>query len=209
MTRPETCIPRILEHEGGYVDHPRDPGGATNKGVTIATFRAYVKPNGTVDDLRKLTTEQATIVYKRQYWDKVSADLLPIGVDYAVADFAVNSGPNRAARYLQRALGVPQDGIVGPRTIAAARNAAPDRLINAICDSRLKFLRGLETWSTFGRGWSSRVEGVRSTALADTAQQHIPRIPADDHPREPSKPVGIYVAALAALAIIIVAIIAA
>lgn len=83
MNRATICIPRILKHEGGYVNHPNDPGGPTNKGITLATFRRYLKRNGTIDDLKALTTEQATAVYKAQYWDAVSADLLPVGVDYA------------------------------------------------------------------------------------------------------------------------------
>lgn len=202
MTRAETCIPRILEHEGGFVNHPRDPGGATNKGITLNTFRSYIKPFGTVDDLRNITTAQAVIVYKRHYWDKVRADELPVGVDYAVADFAVNSGPNRAARYLQAVAGVTQDGVVGPQTIAAARALDPGIVINALCDRRMKFLRGLSTWSTFSRGWSSRVEGVRATSFADTAKasDSAPHIAAD--PKNPSAPIAGYAVTAAVVAAI-------
>lgn len=166
-TRAEIAIPRILEHEGGYVDHPRDPGGATNKGITIATFRAYIKPNGAKEDLKRLTTEQATVVYKRQYWDAVMADSLPVGVDYAVADFAVNSGPSRAAKYLQAVVGVSQDGRIGPQTLAAVNRMDSAKIINTLCDNRMAFLRRLKTWPSFGKGWTRRVEGVRRAALAD------------------------------------------
>lgn len=167
MTRAEICIPRILKHEGGFVDHPRDPGGATNKGITLATFRRYIKPRGTVADLRRLTTGQATIVYKRRYWDAVCADLLPVGVDYAVADFAVNSGPRRAARYLQASVGATVDGRIGPQTIAATRAMPPEDVVTALCDKRLAFLQRLRTWRSFGRGWGRRVADVRADALSD------------------------------------------
>lgn len=167
MTRAETCIPRILAHEGGFVDNPNDNGGPTNRGITIATFRRYIKPGGTVADLKRLTEAQAVVVYKRQYWDKVSADLLPRGVDYAIADFAVNSGPSRAAKYLQGILGVTQDGRIGPQTIEAARATDPAQLAADLCDARLAFLKRLSDWEHFGNGWTRRVEQVRRDAIAD------------------------------------------
>lgn len=169
MNNAKRAIPLILKHEGGFVDHPNDPGGATNMGVTIATFRRYIKPGGTVADLKRLTVEQATIVFKRQYWDKVNADLLPSGVDYAVADFAVNSGPSRAAKFLQRVVGAKQDGNIGPATIAATEAMDPRAVIRRLCDDRLTFMqniRGGKLWKTFGKGWSRRVRDVRTTALA-------------------------------------------
>lgn len=170
MTRAEKIIPLILKHEGGYINHPSDPGGATNKGITIATFRRYIKPSGTVDDLKSLTAAQATIVYKRQYWDAVNADLLPAGVDYSVADFAVNSGPSRAAKYLQKVVGVSQDGQIGPATIAAVRAIDPKDIIRQINANRLAFMkriRGGKLWATFGRGWQRRVDEVVIQSLAD------------------------------------------
>lgn len=175
MTRAEICIPRILAHEGGFVDHTADPGGATNKGITLRTFRRFIKPGGTVDDLRRLTTEQAVVVYKRRYWDAVLADLLPVGVDYTVADFAVNSGPRRAAQYLQRSIGgIAVDGKIGPQTIGAARAADPSELIRTICDKRIAYMKRIRNrdtgellWDTFGDGWKRRVSGVRRDALGD------------------------------------------
>lgn len=154
----------VLMHEGGFVNHPRDPGGATNKGITLATFRQYVKPSGTVEDLKRLTVDQAGIVYRRQYWDRVLGAELPSGVDYAVFDFAVNSGWSRAAKYLQHVVGVPEDGRVGPRTLAAVYAMPAREIVNRLCDDRMAFLRRLPTWNTFGKGWSSRVAGVRSLA---------------------------------------------
>lgn len=161
-------IRQILKHEGGFVNHPNDPGGATNKGITIATYRRYIKRSGTVADLKALTVEQAIKVYKKQYWDRVSGDDLPSGVDYAVADFAVNSGPSRAAKYLQNVLGVTADGEVGPITIQAARSADPEKVINQLCDNRLAFMRRIQRgrlWKTFGRGWQKRVDDVRVNSL--------------------------------------------
>tara|TARA_R110000751_G_scaffold65483_2_gene133949 strand:+ start:5951 stop:6580 length:630 start_codon:yes stop_codon:yes gene_type:complete len=179
MDNSSKAIPKILEHEGGFVNHPSDPGGATNKGITLATFRRYIKPNGTVSDLKALTTAQAVTVYKRQYWDAVSADLLPSGVDYAVADFAVNSGPSRAAKYLQAVVGVTQDGQIGPATIAATKAMPPREVIERLCGDRLAFMKriqGGKLWQTFGRGWQRRVDDVRAVALSWAAQAPVDHV---------------------------------
>ena len=179
MSRAEQIIPLILHHEGGFVNNPKDPGGPTNKGITIATFRRYVKKDGTVADLKALTTAQATIVYKRQYWDAVSADLLPFGVDYSVADFAVNSGPGRAIKMLQRVVGVVEDGRLGPATLAAVRAMPPSQTIQELNASRLVFMktiRGGSLWKTFGRGWQRRVDEVTTRSLTDTSAS--PQMPA-------------------------------
>jgi lysozyme family protein len=155
----------VLKEEGGFVDNPNDPGGATNKGITIGTFRQWVKPGGTVADLKAITPQQVATVYRHQYWDAIKGDDLPAGVDYAVFDFAVNSGVGRAARYLQRIAGVPDDGAIGNMTLAAVRGKPAAFVIGQLCDSRLAFLRGLATWSTFGKGWGARVERVRAAAF--------------------------------------------
>jgi lysozyme family protein len=160
----------MLRHEGGYVHHPKDPGGATNKGVTLATFRRYVKPNGTAADLKRITDAEVAKVYKEHYWDAVSGDALPDGVDYAVFDYAVNSGPSRSIRALQRAADVIADGKVGPATMIAVMRHDPAQLINEICDGRMAFLKSLNTWPTFGKGWSRRVADVRKHALEMAAQ---------------------------------------
>lgn len=175
LRNADQALSKILSHEGGWADHPRDPGGATNMGVTIGTLRSLgmdLDGDGDVDvtDLRQLTAADAKRVFKRFYWDKVDGDLLPDGVDYTVADFAVNSGPSRAAKHLQSALGVEADGDVGPVTIAAANAADPVALIEAIHASRMRFLRNLSTWDAFGRGWKSRVDDVRAVSLTMAAQ---------------------------------------
>ncbi len=193
MTRAEKCIPLILKHEGGYVNHPSDPGGATNRGITIATFRRYIKPSGTISDLKALTVQQATIVYKHQYWDAVSADLLPHGVDYAVADFAVNSGPSRAAKYLQAVVGVSQDGKIGPATITAVRARAPKDVIRQLCANRIAFMkriRGGSLWKTFGKGWQRRVDDVLAQSLRDakSIDAAMPPVRPDASINVPSRP---------------------
>lgn len=155
----------VLKSEGGWSDNPADPGGATMRGVTIATFRRYIDPNGTKNDLRNISDAQLAQVYKKQFWDAVKGDDLPDGVDYAVVDFAINSGPGRAAKYLQMVVGVTQDGAIGPATLDAVRAKPTASVINSLCDFRLAFLQRLPAWGTFGNGWSSRVSSVRSEAL--------------------------------------------
>jgi lysozyme family protein len=155
----------VLEDEGGFVNDPHDPGGATNKGITLATFRRYVAKSATVDDLKHLTTAQAAKVYRSQYWNAIKGDDLPDGVDYAVFDFAVNSGQSRAAKYLQAIVGVPTDGKIGPQTLAAVKATDSTAIINMLCDRRLDFLSGLPTWPRYKNGWTDRVHGVREVAL--------------------------------------------
>ena len=160
----------VLKSEGGFSNNKTDPGHETNLGITLANFRAYIKPDGTVDDLKRLTVEQAAVCYRKQYWDKVAGDALPDGVDYAVFDYSVNSGVGRAARYLQSVVGAPMDGVIGPATLAAVAKMPAGVVIDRLCDARLAFLQSLGTWGTFGKGWSARVASVRKEALLMTAQ---------------------------------------
>lgn len=170
----ERALSLVLKHEGGWSDHPKDPGGATMKGVTLANFRRYIKPNATKEDLRRITDEQVATIYRRYYWDAVAGAELPGGIDYAVFDFAVNSGPARAAKYLQAVVGAKQDGKIGPATLKATRAMVRAAVINDLCDRRMDFLRRLPTWGTFGRGWTSRVSGVRAEALKMAAMPDVP-----------------------------------
>lgn len=170
----ERALSLVLKHEGGWSDHPKDPGGATMKGVTLANFRRYIKPNATKEDLRRITDEQVATIYRRYYWDAVAGAELPGGIDYAVFDFAVNSGPARAAKYLQAVVGAKQDGKIGPATLKATRAMVRATVINDLCDRRMDFLRRLPTWGTFGRGWTSRVSGVRAEALKMAAMPDVP-----------------------------------
>ena len=154
----------VLKHEGGFVNHPKDPGGMTNLGVTKAAWEGYVgKP---VDEtfMRKLTPEVVKPFYKAMYWDKIKGDQLPNGVDYAAYDLAVNSGVGRAAKFLQTIAGVTADGVLGPKSMGAIRECNPEQMVDALCDMRLDFLKRLPTFDTFGKGWSIRVADVKAKA---------------------------------------------
>lgn len=159
----------VLMHEGGYVDHPLDPGGATNMGITRRTLAQWrgVKPWWALpkSQVRELTRREVGRIYRARYWDAVSGDLLPSGVDYAVFDYAVNSGVSRAARALQRVVGARVDGIIGPQTRAAVAKLESASIIRRLVRQRMSFLQRLKHWRTFGRGWSSRVKGVLAKAL--------------------------------------------
>lgn len=165
------ALTAVLVHEGGYVNHPKDPGGATNKGVTQAVYDGFRRrASAKIQSVRGITDKEVRAIYKRQYWDFARCDALPAGVDYMVFDGAVNSGPSRSIRWLQSALGVSVDGMIGEETIGAAQ-AHPDRnaLIARVCAIRMRFLRSLRTWPYFGRGWTSRVTGVEKLAKAIAA----------------------------------------
>ncbi len=156
----------VLEHEGGFANHAMDPGGATMRGITRATLeRARGRPVP-IAEVMALTGSEAAAIYRRFYWDAVAADALPEGLAVAVFDCAVNSGPSRAARFLQRVVGVSEDGIVGPVTIAAARRAREPDAIRAFTRLRLGFLGRLPSWPVFGKGWRRRVEATERAALA-------------------------------------------
>lgn len=163
----ETVRPLLLQHEGGYVDHPHDRGGATNHGITQATLAAWRGKRVSKDDVRNLTVDEAIAIYRAQYWDAVRGDDLLPGVDYAVYDYAVNSGPSRAAKDLQRVVGATPDGIIGAMTLDRMWHCGkpPSQIVDEICDRRLAFMKRLWNWKTFGKGWARRVAGVRSKAL--------------------------------------------
>lgn len=174
----KAALARVLVHEGGYVNHPRDPGGATNQGITQRTYEAYRRgKKQRTRNVRSLTVPERDDIYRHQYWDAVEGDKLPEGVDYVLFDGAVNSGSKQSIKWLQRALGSayrgPIDGVIGLGTLAALDEIENlDSLIDRICDRRMIYLRALEHWPTFKRGWTARVAGVRSVgqAMADSKQ---------------------------------------
>lgn len=154
--------------EGGVVDHPQDPGGLTNGGVTQATYDAWRRRRGlSPQSVRLLTREDKRAIYRQQFWDGPRCDDLPDGLDLAVFDYGVNSGPGRAIMALQRLVGAqPVDGVIGVLTLDAVERAGDvPGLIERLCDERLSFMRRLPHWPTFGRGWSARVRRVRAAAL--------------------------------------------
>lgn len=168
----EAAILRVLAHEGGYTNHPADPGGPTNWGITIYDARRYWKRGVRAADVRAMPREIALAIYKTKYWDVLRGDDLPAGIDYVVFDYGVNSGVGRAAKVLRRALAIRDGGDgVTDDVIAAARRADSKNLIQAICAERLAFLRSLKTWAVFGAGWGRRVVNVRAAALAMAASE--------------------------------------
>lgn len=173
----ERCQAITEAWEGGWSDHARDPGGKTMYGITQATLSAWLGRPASASEIRNLSKDQARQIYRKNYWDRVSGDELPPGVDLCVYDFGVNSGPSRAAKSLQSALGLKADGWVGDVTLSEVRNTDRRELIDTLCDRRLAFLKGLDTWSTFGKGWGNRVSDIRKRALAMSAGSAQPRAP--------------------------------
>jgi len=174
ISRFDACLAEVLKQEGGYVDNPLDPGGATNLGITRKTLAAWRKispwwmlPKSKVQALGQ---PEAASIYKSLYWDRCKADALPAGLDLALFDFAVNSGPARAIRTLQAEFdSLALDGFVGPLTLAAINaritQSGAGGLIEALCNRRLTFVRRLAAAATFGAGWTRRIAEIRSVSL--------------------------------------------
>jgi lysozyme family protein len=164
------CLAFTLRAEGGYVDNPDDPGGATNMGITLATYRTWSDdPSAGVSQIRDLTMRTAGAIYRTLYWNPLRGDALPAGVDLSVFDFGVNAGVWRSGRVLQLALGFSSDtvdGCVGPETLAAADKAAVQELIESLASRQAMYYRSLKDYSFFGQGWLKRTETRRDAALA-------------------------------------------
>ena len=150
----------LLGHEGGYSNHPNDPGGETMWGVTAAVARGA----GYSGPMRDMPTDTAKGIYRDLYWTPVRADELPAPVRYAVFDAAVNSGPGQAVRWLQRAAGVADDGKLGPVSMAAITAADPEALLRKMLAARLAFMSSLPAWPAFGRGWARRIASLMENA---------------------------------------------
>lgn len=151
MTSFEQAFRRTVAWEGGYVNHPSDPGGETNFGISR---RAY--PN---ENIAGMTIERAQFLYRRDYWQPCRCDDLPPLVAIELFDAAVNSGVGQSIRWLQRALGVADDGVIGPLTVSAAASSGAPALCARMLGERLAFASSLSTWSSFGRGWARRIAG--------------------------------------------------
>lgn len=161
----QRCADIVFAAEGGFVDHPRDPGGATNLGITIGTLRDWRGEEVTVEDVRNLTREEAREIYRVRYWNPLNCDALPPGVDLVVYDFGVNAGPVRAAKMLQKLVGAKDDGAIGAVTLAAVGTRDVADLIRAFSAQRLEYYRALDTWETFGKGWTNRTLTVEKEAI--------------------------------------------
>lgn len=160
----DRAVDEVLRAEGGFVDHPDDPGGATNYGITRATLEEVRGRPVTVDEVRALTRAEAIDIYRRRYWTPIRGDELPAAVAYVTFDGAVHSGVRQASKWLQRALAVEADGRIGPITVGAAQAADATVVVQRILEQRQGFLQRLSTWATFGRGWTARLAAVRAAA---------------------------------------------
>ena len=151
----------MLASEGGYVNHPSDPGGMTNLGVTKRVWEEWTGRESNEAEMRALTPELVEPLYKNRFWDACRCDEMPSGIDYLVFDFAVNAGPSRSAKILQTAVGVDADGVIGPVTLAAVNAQDSDWLIEQFSQAKEDFYRSLGTFETFGKGWLNRIEQVK------------------------------------------------
>lgn len=143
----------LLGHEGGYSNNPRDPGGETMWGITFRVARAH----GYYGPMRDMPRDVAKGIYRKSYWSKIRADELPDVLRFDAFDTAVNSGVVQAVKFLQRAAGVPDDGIIGPQTLGAIRAADPQLIDKRFNGHRLRFMADLKVWPDFARGWARRI----------------------------------------------------
>jgi lysozyme family protein len=159
------ALKTILHHEGGWADHPKDPGGATMKGVTLNTYSKFIGRDATKDELKAISDEQLEQIYRSLYWNRAACDQLPTGVDLVVFDMAVNSGPGRAVKLLQEIVGSTPDGGIGPQTLTAVAKQNPLSLIKQYSEARRVFYKSLGAYITFGKGWLRRVDEVEAEAI--------------------------------------------
>ena len=166
----DKCIETILHHEGGYVNHPSDPGGETNLGVTLKVYEAWCAEQDIEQkDMRDLIVEDVAPIYKKNYWDRVKGDQLPAGLDLCVFDFGVNAGTGRSAKYLQTMIGTVADGGIGPNTLKKLdeyieQNGLTDTITN-FQQARQEYYESLSTFETFGKRWTRRVDETTELAL--------------------------------------------
>ena len=161
----DKCLEMLLSHEGRFVNHPEDPGGITNLGVTKKVYDEWTGRESTEQEMRDLTPEDVAPIYKKNYWDRVKGDSLPSGLDWACLDWAVNSGSGRPAKAVQRAVGATQDGAIGPQTLGLIMEKDPEEIINYVYGVRQDFYKSLKTFETFGRGWTRRNKETLHQAL--------------------------------------------
>jgi len=163
------CVHKVLRHEGGYVNHPDDPGGITNLGVTKKVYDAWTGKESTVDQMKALNDEDVKPIYEENYWNKIKGDELPNGLDLCIFDFGVNAGPSRAAKMIQKMADTTVDGGIGPNTIKAinalVKKDGLEEVINLYQTKRQAYYESLKHFDTFGRGWTRRNEDTTAYAL--------------------------------------------
>ena len=163
----EKSLEMLLHHEGGFSNHPSDPGGITNFGVTKAVYEKWVGREVSIEEMKDLTHEDVAPIYKKNYWDKLKGDdpMMPSGLDFAAFDWGVNSGTGRPARVIQKYIGATQDGALGPRSLGKIAENDPGNIIQYLYEQRQKFYEGLKTFETFGKGWIRRNQETLKAAL--------------------------------------------
>lgn len=159
------CLEIILENEGGFVDHPRDPGGMTNLGVTRGTYEQFLGRHVTEEEMRNLTPEDVAPVYKKEYWDRCRCNDLDNGLALFTFDWAVNAGSSKPAKCIQKFVAAKQDGIIGAKTLGLVAEKTPKDIIEYMYDSRQKHYESLSTFDTFGKGWTRRNKHTFELAL--------------------------------------------
>jgi lysozyme family protein len=169
QTNFETAFSCVIKSEGGYVNDPHDAGGETNLGVTKAAWAAYLGRAVQDGEMKLLTVDTVKPFYKKMYWDKMHCDDLPKGLDYAAFDFAVNAGVGQSSKFIQRCVGVKDDGSIGPATMAAVAKADSRMLLLSFTNQKVTFYRGLAEKNTtqekFLKGWLARATEVENKAL--------------------------------------------
>ena len=161
----DECLKMLLHHEGGFVNHPKDPGGITNLGVTKRVWEDWKGKEVSEQDMKDLTPEDVAPLYKKRYWDKCKCSDLGSGLDWAVFDWAVNSGTGRAAKAVQKICGAAQDGAIGPKTLALVKGQDTEYMIEEFGKIRQEFYESLKTFDTFGKGWTRRNKETTEKAL--------------------------------------------
>ncbi len=166
----QTCLEMILHHEGGYVNHPKDPGGETNFGVTKRVYEEWTMSQDLITkDMKDLTVEDVAPIYRKNYWDRIKADDIPAGLDLCVFDFGVNAGTGRSAKFLQTMIGTVADGGIGPNTLRAlalyVESEGIEGAIKNFQSERQSYYESLSTFETFGRGWTRRVDETTEASI--------------------------------------------
>jgi lysozyme family protein len=160
----EPSLDFLLKSEGGFVNNPKDPGGMTNLGVTAKTWSEFKGRPTSEKEMRNLDKDDVAPLYEKKYWDACKCDSLPSGIDYLVFDFAVNAGPGRAVKVLQKSLGLPEDGVIGPATLQTVDTTDKNELISRFSEAKKEYYESLPTFPEFGKGWLERIDIVRGNA---------------------------------------------
>ena len=167
----EQCLEWLLKHEGGFVNHPEDPGGMTNKGITARVYGQWLSDAMDVDAevtehvMQNIPDSHVEQIYRQEYWNRMNCDKLPAGVDWMCFDFGVNAGTGRGARTLQKSVGATADGGIGPKTLAAVAGFDSDVIIEDMYHRRQAFYERLKTFDTFGAGWTRRNDETKEQAI--------------------------------------------